>query len=406
MKRRIFITFVYSFLSLLPAFAQKSLSQLQYWIDSGEKMESVFSGNDITLAVDASSLTDGLHTFYYRVKDSEGMYSPLKSWIVLRKGPDPETKANNISLCQYWIDSGEKMESVSSGNDITLAVDASSLTDGLHTFYYRVKDSEGMYSPLKSWIVLRKGPDPETKANNISHIEYWLDDNIENKIIKTMESETLTFTVDASSLNSGLHKISYCVCDEMGFYCAPMVWLFYKPETENVTVKNIAWLKYWWNDHVDKAVKENVTDGNATYIFSKEIVIPDYAKTDTNNYMARFCYVVGDNAGNSSSLMYSDIEYSDNKAPVSTIEADSEVANEKVVLKWYTVSDVAEEYNVYYSENDQPFVLWLPNTTKTSATFKGKAGMTYRFTVIARDKTGDQEKYDETKSVKVVFPSN
>ena len=477
MKRRIFITFVCSFLSLLSAFAQKSLSWLQYWIDSGEKIESAFSENDITLAVDASSLTEGLHTFYYRVKDSEGMYSPLKSWIILRKGPDPIITEKNISLCQYWIDSGEKIESAFSENDITLAVDASSLTEGLHTFYYRVKDSEGMYSPLKSWIILRKGPDPIITEKNISlcqywvdgggkkesafsgnditlvvdasslieglhtfyyrvkdsegmysplrswiflrkgqepvptenrvsYVEYWLDNDIEHKTTLPMGNETFLFTVDASSLSSGLHKLIYCVRDELGFYCAPKMWLFYKPEETIAETRKIAWLKYWWNDHTEKIVKEDVTEGNTTYSFVKEVVVPEYAKTDDKNYIARFCYVVGDDAGNISPTKYIDIEYSDNKAPVSAIEASAEVAEGSVVLNWHTVSDVAQEYNVYFSEEDGPFVLWLPNTTKTTATFKGKAGMTYRFTVIARDKTGDQEKYDENKFVKVLFKSN
>lgn len=64
------------------------------------------------------------------------------------------------------------------------------------------------------------------------------------------------------------------------------------------------------------------------------------------------------------------------------------------------------KYNIYYSENDQPFVLWLPNTNKETATFKGNAETTFRFTVTARDKAGNRETFDENKTVEVTFKSN
>ena len=60
-----------------------------------------------------------------------------------------------------------------------------------------------------------------------------------------------------------------------------------------------------------------------------------------------------------------------------------------------------EDYNVYVSENNKPFVLWMPNTTATSATFKTKEGVSYRFMVTARDKAGNMEKYDETKCITI-----
>ena len=74
-----------------------------------------------------------------------------------------------------------------------------------------------------------------------------------------------------------------------------------------------------------------------------------------------------------------------------------------VLLEWkaiYNKYDISD-YNVYVSENDKPFILWLPNTTKNSASFKGEIGKTYRFIVTTRDKNGNVEKYDENKCVVV-----
>ena len=59
------------------------------------------------------------------------------------------------------------------------------------------------------------------------------------------------------------------------------------------------------------------------------------------------------------------------------------------------------DYNVYYSENNQPYMLWLPNITRTNAVFRGKEGSTYRFLVTARDDKGNNEAMEESKAVKV-----
>ena len=110
--------------------------------------------------------------------------------------------------------------------------------------------------------------------------------------------------------------------------------------------------------------------------------------------------------GNVSNIEWTDVSYPDVIPPVSVIEADKEQATESVTLKWYVSNDQVEDYNIYYSENDQPFVLWLPNTTKETATFKGNPGTTYRFTVTARDKAENRETFDENKNVEVIFKSN
>lgn len=126
----------------------------------------------------------------------------------------------------------------------------------------------------------------------------------------------------------------------------------------------------------------------------------------SNKSIARFHIVFGDDMGNVSNTEWADVSYPDVIPPVSAIEVDKEQATESVTLKWYVSNDQVEGYNIYYSENDQPFVLWLPNTNKETATFKGNAGTTYRFTVTARDKAGNRETFDENKTVEVTFKSN
>lgn len=85
----------------------------------------------------------------------------------------------------------------------------------------------------------------------------------------------------------------------------------------------------------------------------------------------------------------------------STITADINQTSGLIDLKWNALEYVKDvkDFNVYVSENDSDFVLWLHNTTQTTAQFKGKEGGNYRFLVTMRNKNNDTEKYDESKCI-------
>ena len=80
-----------------------------------------------------------------------------------------------------------------------------------------------------------------------------------------------------------------------------------------------------------------------------------------------------------------------------TLQADS------VNLQWTANKDNVRDFNVYYSENGQPYVLWLPNVMQQHAVFRGQKGTTYRFLVTAREDKGHYEALEESKTVKVEF---
>ena len=150
MKRRLSAILIILLLLSFSAKAQKSLSKCEYWIDNGEKAEADFNGEEVAFAIDASSLSEGLHTLFYRVKDSEGMYSHLQTWVFNKSGDTdtPVTLENTLTTCEYWIDEGVKSETDFNGEEVVFAIDANKLSEGNHTLYYRVKDNEGVYSPL------------------------------------------------------------------------------------------------------------------------------------------------------------------------------------------------------------------------------------------------------------------
>lgn len=330
------------------------------------------------------------------------IYSILACLLSIQVG---YAQNRSVIRYQYWI-SGDGYDSAVTGSvdgenvEFTLGTDG--LSQGIHSLNFRVQDSEGVWSALQSWLFYVD----ERKANEAVEVtegEYWIDDGARQKI--TIDDGQASFVADASTVREGLHTLNYRVKDSEGNYSRTYTWAFFK---NNQKATKISWCRYWWNNHVDKAVTDSVDCDSLEYVFKKELTVPSYAMTDgySNNSTARFHIVFGDDAGNVSNTEWMDVSYPDVLPPVSAIEADKEEATEEVTLKWYVKNDQVEDYNVYYSENDQPFVLWMPNTTEETATFKGQPGVSYRFTVTARDKSGNREKLDEEKCVTVKFKSN
>ena len=407
MKKLIFSILAY-FLFIQMGYAQeKNVVKYQYWIDatgSDNALTNIVDGKDISFSIDTKTLSLGMHQLYFRFQDSDGAWSSLQSWLFFVNGMK-KNKEVKIIQGEYWIDNNEKQEIVINNDQIAFVLDASKVNEGMHTLNYRVKDNEGKYSPLQTWIFLKDAHHETSVVNKTASVEYWFDDKSNVLQSHIAFKDTIEFSVDATPLKTGLHTLNYRVKDVLGNYSQIHTWAFFK--TGNKPTK-ISWYKYWWNNNEDKAVKENIENDDVEFIFNKELTIPVYAMTDgySNKSIARFHIVFGDDMGNVSNTEWADVSYPDVIPPVSAIEVDKEQATESVTLKWYVSNDQVEDYNIYYSENDQPFVLWLPNTNKATATFKGNAGTTYRFTVTARDKAGNRETFDENKTVEVTFKSN
>lgn len=403
---RLIISILAYFLFIQLGYAQgKSVIKYQYWIDSNgndNAVTNIVNGQEVSFSIDTQKLSLGIHNLYFRFQDSNGIWSGLQSWLFCVNEINKEIK---ITQGEYWIDNNEKQDITVSNDQISLMLDVSKLSESMHTLNYRVKDNDGKYSSLQTWIFFKNPLHDTSFKNKTASVEYWFDDKSNVLQSYIASNDTINFSVDAAPLKIGLHTINYRVKDILGNYGRIHTWAFFKTDSKPT---KIGWYKYWWNNNEDKAIKENVETEDAVFIFNKELTIPTYAMTDgfSNNSTARFHIVFGDDMGNTSNIEWADVSYPDVIPPVSVIEADKEQANESVTLKWHVTNDQVEDYNIYYSENDQPFVLWLPNTTKETANFKGHAGATYRFTVTARDKAGNRERFEESKNVKVVFKSN
>lgn len=305
---------------------------------------------------------------------------------------------NNPVRVEYWVDDdfGSICSKEVSGGVAQFTIDASSLQEGLHVLRYRAVASNNLYGPLQTWTFYRIKPVKHGSA----HLEYWIDEGEHHS--NSINNGNAIFTIDASAQTTGLHTLHYQVITDGDVRSPEQTWQFYKIEQRE---KRIKWYRIWWNNHQDKAVTVKVDDAGSGYLYEQTLAVPDYARNDgySRNNMARFHIQFGDDRNCVSCEETAEVTYLDIYPPVTTLKASLSETGECVNLSWTTNEDNVRDYNVYYSENGEPFVLWIPNMTQQEAVFRGQKGSSYKFIVTSHDSSGNYEAIDENKAVKVDF---
>lgn len=303
---------------------------------------------------------------------------------------------SGIKSVQYWID--ENHTSAKVGSEMEFDVDCSALSQGSHTLHYRFADDDGKYSPLYSHSFMKITV--PAKPTKVSTLQYWWDDMTSNAVTAPYSGED--FVLSTTALTNGLHSLKYRVKDDTGRWSALLCHYFYKNEVADSA--RIVSYSYWWNDLADKTTTAILETPAATFVLDEDFTVPEEAKTGyAGHYTATLNVVFTDNRGRTA-FSSTNVKYPDNDAPATDIDADNYVTSSTVKLTWSeSTNDLMGDYNVYFSRDNGPFILWLADTKLTSSTFKGERGSMYLFTVTGRDAFGNREKYDETKCVSVTF---
>lgn len=305
---------------------------------------------------------------------------------------------------EYWIDNEYDNRTAISvtSEDVLHDVDMSALSEGVHVLYYRVQDNQGNYSSLQSWVFYRIKLSAET-ATSVKGIEYWFDEDRSQVRKNSITQDEMSLTIDGSGLTEGLHTLCYRLVDDIGRYGSLNVHVFYRV-IPSKTGSKICKYRVWWNNHEDRAIEVQLA-GDAEYLYEETLVVPDYARYDgySSDYSARFHIIFTDDKGNLSPIQSAVVIYKDVVPPITTVTVDNAEATDIVNLLWTSNEKSANIYNVYYSENDEPYILWIPNTAQQEASFCGQKGSTYKFIVTSHDSSGNYEAIDESKAVKVEF---
>lgn len=197
---------VYCFLlSSLAMLGQGSITEKEYWID--QQIDERQSLGLSPTEVDISQLSTGVHAVTVRVKDNNNLWSaPVTKHFVITP---PSSKATTISEREYWFD-GHIGERKSLDNSVA-TIDIPDLSMGVHSITLRVKDNNDLWSSVVTQYFLVP---QKTTERNIVRYMYWIDDDIDNKVV--VETTDKLFTVEVGGLSEGKHTIYWRVGDSNG----------------------------------------------------------------------------------------------------------------------------------------------------------------------------------------------
>ncbi|MEL0455546.1 T9SS type A sorting domain-containing protein [Flavobacteriaceae bacterium SZ-1-7] len=233
--------------------AQNNISSYQYWFDNDygvntHTMVSPMENFELNSAISLETITDGLHVFHIRFKDTDDRWSITSSDFFYYN----DLITNNINSYQYWFDSDYDSNihtSVSPTDKLGLntLIPLETLANGLHSFNIRFRDDKNRWSiPSIDFFYFT-----ELTTNNIDSYQYWFDNDYGNQTTETVSPSgqlMLNTSISLETITDELHLFSIRFKDDKGIWSVPQNQYFYYHE---LTDSNILAYQYWFDNDID-----------------------------------------------------------------------------------------------------------------------------------------------------------
>ena len=201
----------------------QEMSTYEYWLDTdySNKVSATMSDEKVALSIETAHLSEGMHIFNFRAKDSKGRWSsPVTKYFY----NFIEKEKNEVVVYEYWFDTdyNGKQKGVCSGQLLS-DIDVSFLSEGMHFLNVRFGDKWGQWS---SPIVHYFYHFPVQEPNLVTAYEYWFDTNYAG--CRRGESDGgVSQELDITSLSEGMHFLNLRFKDQRGQWSSPIVHYFY-----------------------------------------------------------------------------------------------------------------------------------------------------------------------------------
>ena len=209
MKTRIFLLAVAAALWTTAVGQTKTIIEQQCWLDG-----NLSAVQPAGTSVDISALAPGVHTYSIRVKDSEGMWSPVVTkYFIIPRAIEPAT---NIAACEYWLDGNVALRASIDASPAQISL--TDLGEGLHSFTMRVQDNNGAWSsPVTKYFLV------PAQERTIARYLYWFDNDEANSVTGELSSASGVLPVNIAHLSEGEHTLSWRVADSKGVWSDTIV---------------------------------------------------------------------------------------------------------------------------------------------------------------------------------------
>lgn len=307
----------------------QNIAKYEYWIDDqiDQRHSENTSNSDIEFQVDVSQLTDGIHSLGFRAADSQGSWSMASSHYFLKYSEDQFStqKATKVVQFEYWFDDNidDRISVNASNNEISLQVNAGSLTDGIHSINIRAVDDIGQWTKTASYYFLKatKRQQAAEEPGVLTKYEYWFDEDVDKRVTTANTDGIVNLPVDVQTLTKGIHCLTFRMADSNGQWSAPISYYFLVPPTpiEAPEENRITGYRYWFNDAIEKAIHVSLNEATSSLTLTENIPVNNVTLTPENMVMksnANGEAVVG--VRNTMNIMFQD-----NQGKWSTIQTDT-----------------------------------------------------------------------------------
>jgi PKD repeat protein len=215
---RLIVCFLFLVLCLGQISAQGPVLRYEYWFDANvagaQQIQVPPQWNpDFTLQPDVSMLTEGLHTLYFRSQDSTGLWSPVFSAKFLKQ-PFVASAGSGLSQIEYWFNQAYTAKTtygIQPANQLDRpdTITMESLSSGMHTLRFRVRNEQGIYSSVFSANVIRQESAP-SGSHELASLECWFDRNhLSKQIIPVNASMNFDsiLAYPVMPISEGLHSL-------------------------------------------------------------------------------------------------------------------------------------------------------------------------------------------------------
>jgi hypothetical protein len=207
----------------------------------------IASGDSINLNlnVDITNLKEGYHKLYIRAKDSLGQWGVVMEKLIYKEG-SINIATGSIVMAEYYIDNDPGagngvMLSITTGDSISLNlnVDITSLKEGYHKLYIRVKDSIGQWSVIFDKLIYKEAV-TNIATRPIVKAEYYIDNdpglgNAINIPVAQSDSIMVNLNTSISSLSYGYHTVHARVKDSIGQWSTAIDTLIFVSQQSQIT---------------------------------------------------------------------------------------------------------------------------------------------------------------------------
>ena len=249
----------------------QDISQYEYWTDDDYASRSVVnsSGGNISMQVSTEQLSAGVHYFNFRACRSDGVWGNFYRYLYYIPTLGSQD-AGGVNV-EYWLDddlAGVKTQSAAGGS-MSLALDISSLSPGVHYFNCTPVSATGERGSSERYMFYIPLTFEQNATSPLKGYEYWLDDDYSAKQTGTSNVSNPMLTIDISSLKSGVHYFNFRAYNERGEYGNPVREMFYIPQANPNINATLSKAEYWLDD--DYASKVTVETSNTEQAYTIDI---------------------------------------------------------------------------------------------------------------------------------------